>query len=210
MIVDTIHRKLPDVVVHAQVLDVRDSLPNDPSQAGYRRNIGLVESIIRQDKFEEAVLIGLAMAKDRQSKHDLHDDSDTCQVLHCRERGGGARVGAGGQARGGERAGVRGGNKEVLGRSGWFGDTSAKTWWILALMLVVFSPRQGLRWCVRARVLAWTAPLGGRRARDPLVVEARRLPGAHHRVGDDLAGDAAGYPRCLRHTNVYHISRKPV
>ena len=69
----TLDRKLPDFVAHAQVYDVRDALPNDPAQAAHRWTMGLAESIISQDKFEEAVLVCLSMAKDRQSKHNLHE-----------------------------------------------------------------------------------------------------------------------------------------
>lgn len=69
----TLDSKHPEFVAHAQVYDVRESLPNDPSQAGNRWSVGLAENIVSQEGFEEAVLVGLSMAKDRHSKHNLHD-----------------------------------------------------------------------------------------------------------------------------------------
>ena len=69
----TLDSKHPDFVAHAQVYDVREALPNDPSQAGNRWSVGLAENIVSQEGFEEAVLVGLSMAKDRHSKHNLHD-----------------------------------------------------------------------------------------------------------------------------------------
>lgn len=52
--------------------EYREALPNDPAQAAHRWSMGLAENIVSQDRFEEAVLVCLSMAKDRHSKRDLH------------------------------------------------------------------------------------------------------------------------------------------